>query len=633
MFTAFCQSLPYASRLAGFRHGVLILGALLLWLLPANAPGTEADPLATAEELLADKHTEKRGVTELKKLARSRKVDIALAATARLATYSRIQGDVDDATKLVEKYGSFDAKNLKYPRLLAFLEYTRCLTVDGRFREAIKRLDFANAKTRNLDQVRVVATYGDLSFLTAEHKNAIEHYQAAIRAGDQYFAGVESERQKLRATLWAPLRTNIAQRLNEAKRRLYAQLYGEDFAAYFAAREMHVVKRQYASALQAYRTVVKDHPDTVYAEASTLYAAECQIAIGQFDDAVKALKQFVGVSPLGLYRGEAMIRMGQVFLDQAQDTTRADQWFTEALDWIEKVTVQQRDVELFAVPAKAAIVAKPPSEAQVVDKFRLKPTSLKGEAVLNRKTAPWYLDQLAWTTHYYLGFLRFMAGDLRKAEIHFAAAYDLNTQMQKLGRVTHGTFNRRLLLACKSGFMVASAEERAAFRSRDQTRILLADFYALWEQWRKAEDLYRQFLTRTDTSKSQKAYALAGLAEAATQQPGHWDEAKRNYQRICEEFPRTPSHARALYALGNESKADPKQRLALLEELLKRFPRSEYGEKAQFMVGFIQMHNGQRTAALETFLTFLRRYPRSRFTDHVREFVDELKQDTATPTP
>jgi len=592
-----------------------------------------AASLDNAREHLANPATASRGIDALRRDMQSRDPSQAVAAAILLAQHLRTHGETAKAVTVLEPYGGFTPEKLQETVLPAYLERTRCLAADARIREAVKALDYAKEKTQGHQRACVFAAYADMHGIAAEWEVAVKQYQAALSYGDTYYTRKktkESVEEVLGPVVpgtdtWKKThRPPIEASLRHAQRQHEIQAYGEGFADYRDARTAHFDKK-YQEAIAQYNTLTKKHAGTVYAEAAQFYRAQCQAAAGNPQEAITALEAFIKSAPLGLYRGEALYETGRLLLEQG-DVEKAEHAFNQTLEWITKVRTQSMDLKLYAIPQKAQKIAAPPAAAQTMSAdYDLKPVTITPSMVINRHTAPWYLTSLEWDSRYYLGFIAFYRGKHDDALAQFTKAFEMNPDMQRQFHGTLGNFHRRLQIACRVQFLLARPEELKAFRSEEKLRFMLADFYALWEKWEPAERLYREVLNDPRGSNPAKACTLRALGEAAQHQ-GRWEDAKKYFQKIVEEYGQTVSAQRAMLKLGLESRIPLEQRAERLEKAYAMNPNSEDGEVALFQLGFMYYAEKKPKESLKALTHFVRRYPKSRFMAHANRYIERQQQ-------
>ena len=137
--------------------------------------------------------------------------------------------------------------------------------------------------------------------------------------------------------------------------------YGEEFVRYRDAERLRRVQQKFAEARKVYLEIVEKWPETVYAEASRLYAAKCLVAMGKTDEAKRELHVFRQSDPYGLYRGEAAIEMGRIALEHDLVPQAARGAFLLAETWLREVQNQKPlNIDRLAVPEKARQVTAPP---------------------------------------------------------------------------------------------------------------------------------------------------------------------------------------------------------------------------------------------------------------------------------
>jgi tetratricopeptide (TPR) repeat protein len=114
---------------------------------------------------------------------------------------------------------------------------------------------------------------------------------------------------------------------------------------------------------------------------------------------------------------------------------------------------------------------------------------------VNRKTCPWYLDDLKEQMAMYLGFLAFVEGKKDEALAWYKKILECDPTTRRMD--TRGTANdySRLKWGAEHGYLYAYPQELALFKDpRHRLGVLLCDFYYVTEQWDKARNLARNIL-------------------------------------------------------------------------------------------------------------------------------------------
>ncbi|MFO7822003.1 MAG: hypothetical protein R6V56_08145, partial [Lentisphaeria bacterium] len=324
--------------------------------------------------------------------------------------------------------------------------------------------------------------------------------EKARDAGDKFYrpkriSGTEKPQAVAGAGKWKTYRKHLLRQLRETRKQRDIARYGKGFVYYRIARRADA-RQDYEYALTAYEQVSRVAPNTVYAEAARCYYGYVLEKLGRFRQAEKHLADFINDNPLGLYRGEALLHLGEVNLRRNLDTRRALHYFSKTLEWEEKVRTRDRDINLYVVPEKARrITAAAPKALKENARGRLVPVNETPAMVINRRTADWYRDRLAWRAGFHSGFLKFYDGDYEAAKNCWKQAFDRNEQLQKQHKSQLGSFYRRLECACRGRRFIATPQEMKAFRrGKYRLQIMLADFHALWLRWKPAERLYTDLL-------------------------------------------------------------------------------------------------------------------------------------------
>lgn len=164
----------------------------------------------------------------------------------------------------------------------AAVEVAACLADAGQLPEALAVI--ARVGTDFADASRVIAAElaGDVNARNAAYERAIEFYRYGIgwldkslgtekpetRAEDGNYEKEYSEYEK-------ELRARLERKQAAAQRKLEADQYGPDWVLYRDATRADWERHDPAGAYLLYQKLIKEYPDTVYADAARCYAVEC----------------------------------------------------------------------------------------------------------------------------------------------------------------------------------------------------------------------------------------------------------------------------------------------------------------------------------------------------------------------
>jgi len=244
--------------------------------------------------------------------------------------------------------------------------------------------------------------------------------------------------------------------------------------------------RDIAAAREIYLEIIQKWPESVYAEASRLYAAQCLVALGKIPEAKQKLAAFRASDPYGLYRGEAVLEMGRIALEYDLAPQAARGCFLLLETWLKEVQDKTPlNIEKLAVREAAEKVTTPPAKEKYTDFWgNVKKNAIQPGQLVNRKTCPWYLDDLKEQMAMYLGFLAFVEGKKDEALAWYAKILECDPMTRRMD--TSGTANdySRLKWGAEHGYLYAYPQELALFKDpRHRLGVLLCDFYYVTERW------------------------------------------------------------------------------------------------------------------------------------------------------
>jgi len=354
-----------------------------------------------------------------------------------------------------------------------------------------------------------------------------------------------------------------------------------------------------------------------------------------FATARRSADELLAANRIGFYRGEALLAIAEHLLFERLEPSPAEAYLERGRTWIEEAVAADAELVAFAVPDRAGEVTAAPESTYEVDRWgNLTATEIPIGALVNRRDAPWYLDQLRAAAARQLGFLAFVDGDMDRARGLFEEMSAADEKVVWAVRRGGPNMRKRLMVRLEQGtFRRATPEHLAPFRdSRRRFVVFLADFLAEAEQPGRAEELYLDLLEGRfgELSPGEEAYARFGagwsmwyrgvrddddrvverslritepiLERADLQRTAmgprclvslgnayaycsdtdddRWADMERTYRLVIERYPGTKHHERALYYLGTEYLARKDAELRrrgfdLIEKVLHYHPDGE----------------------------------------------------------
>jgi tetratricopeptide (TPR) repeat protein len=270
------------------------------------------------------------------------------ALIARVALDSKAP---DKALDFVRPYVEpRDAYNLDHAD--CYLVAGDALLALGKPYDALVIFDWMAGKSDGVPLIRAAEGCGRAFLARKEFQKAIECFRFAIGYAQQCAYDQGALIGRLKGLL------RDAQRLAEM------DLYGEDFVRYRDAEHLRRVQGNHAAAREVYLEIIQKWPESIYSEASRLYAAKCLVALGKIEEAKQELAAFRASDPYGLYRGEAVLEMGRIALEYDLAPQAAKGCFLLLQTWLEEVQDKTPlNIEKLAVREAAEKVTTPPLAA------------------------------------------------------------------------------------------------------------------------------------------------------------------------------------------------------------------------------------------------------------------------------
>jgi tetratricopeptide (TPR) repeat protein len=275
-----------------------------------------------------------------------------------------------------------------------------------------------------------------------------------------------------------------------------ADLYGPDFVLFRQAETFRRAMHDYVKADTVYRDLIKKFPDAPYVEPSILYDALCYVNVGRATEGEKQIAEFIKKFPNSLYKGEALLELGRIQLEYHLDPNPAQQCFNELDKWIDTARQPGAPQTELKVREAAKAVTTPPQQ-QLTDKDfwgNVRKQQIQPGQLVNAKTAPWYLDDLAAQSAKLNGFVFFALGRKDAALAAYNKVLLFDTEAGDAEKA--GEFNEyaRLKWGLEHGHLMADPRELAIYSERQRFVIMVGDFYQATEDWDRATVLFHRLL-------------------------------------------------------------------------------------------------------------------------------------------
>ncbi len=504
--------------------------------------------------------------------------------------------------------------NLK--RTASAAEAARCLVSAGERRAALIACERLKAEARLVPHALAVEVGARLQMAQRRHDAAIGLFRYNLDLLPWFLVDRRGGDRADRYGEVARLRRRNRDGLRKAERLRDADRFGPGFVAYRAAEGLRRERKDPLAAYRAYDGLIAEYPESIYAEASRCYRIYCLLDLAtetgaarvagavadaeerlarlveerdaarrervvaallerrqrQIDAcrselavlrgvpvggaareaAERAASDLVSANPYGLYRGEALLALGDHLLFVVLDQARAERYLARAHRWCEEAATADTELAAFAIPDQAREVTAAPENAFGVDDWgNLEQADVPIGAVIHRRTAPWYLDRLRARAAGRLGFLAFVDGRLDDARRWYEVVRETDPETAYLAERDEWNDYRRLTWGLEHGYLYAHPEELARYRGRQRFAVLLADFAFVNGDHARAAGLYRDLLDDAygELAPAQRDYPRYALA-ACHYYRGDRERALAGYMSVLDRRDGTYTEIRAAYVAG-----------------------------------------------------------------------------------
>lgn len=604
----------------------------------------------------------------LRRYTNDKDVDVRLSSRVAMSRLLRERGRSREALAWVEEYATPSPETLVWPNIQGLLEAARVRANLGQTFEALSLLNRALKDSEGgLARVGVLRTLSELAERQPDLEKALALEKDALAKGREWFKRERVEETDSKALKpakpgageWEVLRPLVEKRIADLERRIRVDRYGLEFVLYETAQILRkadhpsaldftripaafklkdssglseIPEADFQAARDQYLEIVTLFPSGVYKDASRLFAAVCLAHLGESRKAIAELLAFHRDDPVGLYRGEALARVGDLYLFAEGDRNNAKEAYTRAARWCEAVAHQTRVLETYLVPEKSRDITAPPKILRRLDRDQVMvQEKIPVQALVNRVTAPWYLKALRSEVEWKLAFLAIVGGDAAAARQHMdlALAHDPSMQQQ----VDKGAYNAhaRILHTLERGKpLLGEAVELEGLNERVRLVMQWADMQLMLERFEAARELYRRIRVAAGLAGNGNAVARAAVAESHLLHAV--DDPKRratipHLLEIAQQYPDAPSAPHLLFRAALLSHGEPLPSSELFAMIYVQYPQSPYAIRArsEFIVRDIPWRDPARRR--EEIDRFKRDYPeRKEYHDYLERFDAQIRE-------
>jgi tetratricopeptide (TPR) repeat protein len=618
-----------------------------------SAEGKFEDEYREAIEAEADV-----AIKTLSKLARQKKnLRVKYLSKAELSKIYLEQEEYQKARKCVADCGDFSYLNkaketdcgtayLKCYLALALLE-----AKDKNVHEALRMLSYAENKTSGFDKALTLTKYGEVLTVLDKPEEAVGYLKKAEEFCSKHLAEArklsagQAKEESSDLAAWNALFDQIFEAKYELRIALTAKEFGHEYARYVKLRILYDrglkqksarrKKKYFVRASKVCDEIIKIEPDSIYGQAAKFYHAKCAIEMGDYKNAVKELKKFVKEKPDGLYRGEAMMLLGKIELEQNWDAKASEKYYVQALNWFRQIRAVRDATELYAqLPQKVQEAAKPKIKPVTYDIWhRMVYNSPSDMALVNRQTAPWYVSSQEKECLFMTGFFLFMNGKYPEAKKSWEQIGNLDADIAILQAKNIPNALARLISACEQNRMVLPPEERKYLKGKkNKLCCAYAELNYLLERFETAKKFYEQILNNPKSSDTEKAIAYIGLGnyvDMTCQTKGTKERQRKAeyFEKAIKLGGKTEVAGDAIIRLGcyfQASTETNKLSKRYFKQYLKKFPNKRYTGKAMFRLALFNLENGNMSK-VKILLNKLNKLEYSDYEKHLTKLMQNTK--------
>ena len=583
---------------------------------------------------------------------------------------------------------------------LACVAMGRILAVNGKYAAAASAFDLVGMNTEGLPQSLAAEGVGDMNFLLKRWEESVRGYDFALNVLANMRNRSEFETEKDSIVI---VEERIRRKIEKAKKMWDSERYCPEFVAYREARRADF-DRDYAIAVLRYSQIRKDYPETVYSEAAGLYGPICLLNLADPDaekalqtkisamekklsdekkklklnsknmaerivadwraliaedeetlaalkalpagkkaekEGIVRLEKFISENEFGLYRGEALLRIGDYYLEQLE-IEKSFKFFDRAARWISQNKETEKVLsKSFVVPIKAAVITTPPPAMHSRDVWgNTFWSAINPENVFNQNTCSWYYDWLRYHVYSRRGLCLFLLGERESALNDIEEILKSSPFERKMYQIGYPNTYSRLKKAFETGTMFATKEELSAFKGKERTAVMVAGYYYEIEDWEKSFELFLRYREEFGKSFNKNANAYFDLMIGNLHLILGTLRKSKEYERkgieilsvfSRKEYESTPSWPRGVFALFSRlqsEKGRQEDALELLRRVSNKIPESEYGKRAYYHQGEYLYNVLKRTKeAKMIFKTVIEKYPGTWLARGAEQYLKEIEDN------
>jgi len=598
----------------------------------------------------------------LTKLAKDKDKAVACTATAQLAAYYRREGNLNKAEKVLSKFSSpsgFD----RLPAKVA-IPYLRCLLENAHIKAlkkdlpgALMLLNWAESRKRDYERAFSCMKYAEilLDLNETERANAYlrnvkqilaKHINESTASGGAIGQGSKTLDTE---STWRTLRDQANHLALEIEEVQLSKKFGATYASYVKLRRLQrIVKRSkspryFNEAIKLCEEIEESDPESQFAAAAGYLKAQLllknptQYPKKAIKEAKDQLEKFIKSNPEGLYRGEALMLLGKISLEKEWDAKDAEKYYSQALTWFKQAREKRDAMSLYApLNNDLKIQTKASQKPTTLDKWKRtvyhKEDPLK---LYNTASSPsWYVSDKEKNCLFMLGFLKFIDDDYSTASKFWTQAGHLDSDFMQLSAARQPNAMKRLLAACKVGYMAFTRKEKEYVKNKkNQLLLAYAELNYILARFDQAINFYQQILNNPKSNQYEKALANMGIGASVEIQAKkeYKKEAEKYFKQVLDNKKLKKSEiygsalARYAYSVMGTYKGYNKA-IDMYEYYVKNFPKGRYNTEARYHRICCYLHMGKKDKAKRLYRKerFEEKWPNSGYTEDLQDMFKKL---------
>lgn len=307
---------------------------------------------------------------------------------------------------------------------------------------------------------------------------------------------------------------------------------------------------------------------------------------------VKKANEFISSKPLGVYRGEVMIALGNYYFEGENKLSESLAWYTKAISWYGDIARGGGVLDEFIVDSRIKEVSAPPLTMKSKDEWgNVSRNNVAAGDLINHMTCEWYSSQQILDAEVKVAAIKFIEGKIESAVLNLNAILKFDLEERRLHEMGLPNSYDRLVNGMRSGRLNATDTELNLFKNEAKFALIAAEIAYEMEDWEEAARLYAAVSLKYGDGLAKDAQSYLRFMRGSTLlMTGNEKEAVKEFQAVAEDQ-KCPTYPRAMWCLFNLSQFDrgrDSESISYLDKVIQRTQGSSYVQdftytKAEFL--------------------------------------------------